>query len=714
MVSSVSRSAVIYVDPHRGRDRLGYGSAEQPYKTLTWALRQVQAGATVQLAAGRYDAANGEQFPLRVPAQVAIAGDEVNWGQDILITGGGLHTSNGFVPQNVAFVMQTGSELRGITVSNPSENGTGVWIESADPTLAHNTFTRCGREGVFISGNANPALIDNVFEQNRLSGISMVHSAKGEIHRNAFRRTGYGLAIGEQAAPLVIANRVTHNQVGILVWGQARPVLRQNVVEQNQAEGLAMLDQVVVDLGHPQNPGLNMLRRNGNYDLHNATEIPVQSVGNDLNPTRIQGQVEWVTSEVYPSLPLQTAPNPSDRTVDGGAIANPVSTRFQDLAEHWSALFVEGLANLNIVRGFLDGTFRPNAKITRAQYAAILMAAFRQEAVRPASNFVDVSPQFWAYEAIRQANRMGFLAGYPDRSFRPDANLTRVQGLVSLVNGLRLTGGVPDALRIYRDRAHIPPYAIEAVEIATQRRLVVNYPHYDELNPMHEMTRAEMAATVYQALVVQGRAPVVASPYVVRPDTTIPLYADTQDHWAANFIYGLTNQQMVSGFVDGTFRPDLPITRAEYTVLIKRVFDPPAKRDSIQFTDVPSNLWAAAAIQQAYQAEFLSGFPNQTFAPNQPLSRVQLYVSLINGLKLDLDTEDESILNFYQDHLEIPEFARPFVASATVHHLVVNFPDVRQLRPNHPATRAEVTAVMYQAGVYAGRFPAVTSPYIIG
>lgn len=712
MVSAVSRSVVVYVDPRRGRDQPGHGSAEQPYKTLTWALGQVQAGATIQLEAGQYDAASGEQFPLRVPTQVAIAGDEVNWGKDIIVTGGGLHTSSGFVPQNVTFVMQPGSELRGVTVSNSSENGTGVWIESADPTLAHNTFTKCGREGVFISGNANPALIDNVFEQNQLSGISMVHSAKGEIHRNAFRRTGYGLAIGEQAAPLVIANRVTQNQVGILVWGQARPVLRQNVVEQNQAEGLVMLDQVVVDLGHPQNPGLNMLRRNGSYDLRNATESPVQSVGNDLNPTRVQGLVEWVASEVYPLLPLQTAPNQPDGAVGGGASANPVSTRFQDLTEHWSAPFVEGLANLNIVRGFLDGTFRPNAKITRAQYAAILMAAFRQEAVRPATNFVDVSPQFWAYEAIRQASTMGFLTGFPDGAFRPDANLTRVQSLVSLVNGLKLTGGTPNSLQIYRDRAQIPPYAVSALEIATQRRLVVNYPHYDELNPMREMTRGEMAATVYQALVVQGRAPVIASPYIVRPDTTIPFYADTQGHWAADFIYGLTNQQMVSGFVDGTFRPDLPITRAEYTVLLKRVFDPPAKRGSIQFSDVPPNFWAAAAIQQAYQAEFLSGFPNQTFAPNQPLSRVQLYVSLINGL--NLDAEDESILNFYQDHLEIPEFARPFVASATVHHFVVNFPDVRQLRPNHPATRAEVAAVIYQAGVYTGRFPAVTSPYIIG
>lgn len=712
MVSSVSRSVVIYVDPRRGRDRPGFGSADQPYKTLTWALSQVQPGATIQLEAGQYDAANGEQFPLRIPAQVAIAGDEVSWGQDIVVTGGGLHTSNGFSPQNVTLVIQSEAELRGVTVSNPTANGTGVWIEAANPTLAHNTFTNCGREGVFISGNANPALIDNVFEQNRRSGISMVHTAKGEIHRNVFRRTGYGLAIGEQAAPLVIANTLTQNQIGILVWGEARPVLRQNGVQHNQADGLVLLDQAVVDLGHPQNPGFNILRRNGNFDLHNATDAPVQSVGNDLNPTRVRGQVEWVASDVYSSISVPTPPDLSTGSEVGSAIADPVSTRFQDLTEHWSAPFVEGLANLNIVRGFLDGTFRPNAKMTRAQYAAILMAAFRQEAVRPATNFVDVSSQFWAYEAIRQANTMGFLAGYPDRSFRPDANLTRVQGLVSLVNGLRLTGGVPDTLRIYRDRAQIPPYAIEALEIATQRRLVVNYPHYNELNPMREMTRAEMAATVYQALVVQGRAPVIASPYIVRPDTTIPFYADTQDHWATDFIYGLTNQQMVSGFVDGTFRPDLPITRAEYTVLIKRIFDPPAKRGSIEFTDVPANFWAAAAIQQAYQAEFLSGFPNQTFAPNQPLSRVQLYVSLINGL--NLDTEDESILNFYQDHLEIPEFARPFVASATVHHFVVNFPDVRQLRPNHPATRAEVAAVMYQAGVYAGRFPAVASPYIIG
>lgn len=70
--------------------------------------------------------------------------------------------------------------------------------------------------------------------------------------------------------------------------------------------------------------------------------------------------------------------------------------------------------------------------------------------------FRDVAADFSAFGAIETANRGGFLSGYPDRTFRPHQNLTRVQAIVSLVNGLQFVGGNPNSLGVYSDRARYP------------------------------------------------------------------------------------------------------------------------------------------------------------------------------------------------------------------------------------------------------------------
>ena len=711
---NASSPSIFYVNPTSGQDS-GRGSQAQPYKSITRALQQTKAGDTIQLATGTYSPRNGEQFPLDIPPGVIVVGDEVTWGKNFVIEGSGAYSSPAFVPQNVTVVMGDRSELRGVTVINRATNGTGVWIEAAAPTVAHSTFINCGREGVFIASNARPAVVDNVFEQNVTSGISLVRNAKGELYRNIFRNTGYGITIGEQAAPLLTANTATQNRAGVVVWGSARPVLRRNRLEGNQGDGLVVMNEAIADIGHPQDLGYNIFRSNSNFDLNNATSTPLASAGNDLNPARVQGRINFLASEIReaatPTGTVQPAPTPSPVSPTPGPTPSPGGSRFTDMVGHWSQPFVNGLSELDVVQGFLDGTFRPDAKVTRAQYAAILVKAFPGAAIRPPTNFSDVAPNFWAYNAIRQANAQGFLAGFPDGSFRPDLNLTRVQAIVALVNGLRLTGGTPNALMIYRDRAQIPSYAVPAIATATQRRMVVNYPTVDQLNPMRDIVRGEMAALVYQALVAAGQAKAVNSPYIVRPDTSNPLFADSEGHWAEPFIRSLSNQGLINGFADGTFQPDRPMTRAQYAALVVNAFDPEPQRPATQFTDVPASFWAAKAIQIAYRGGFLSGFPDQSFGPDQTVSRVQVLVSLVSGL--GLGSGSERLLSVYTDQADIPGFARPLVAKATEKGLVVNAPDPKHLQPNQPANRGDVAAMVYQARVITERSPALSSPYIV-
>lgn len=170
---------------------------------------------------------------------------------------------------------------------------------------------------------------------------------------------------------------------------------------------------------------------------------------------------------------------------------------------------------MNIINGFPDGTFKPDESLSRAQYAALLARAFQLAPRREATVFKDVVADFWAQSAIVKANRAGFLVGYPDSTFRPEQNLTRVQAIVSLVNGLQFTGGNPNSLSVYADRALIPSFSTDSIATATERKIVVNYPARDKLSPARDITRGEISALVYQTLVATNRAQAINSPYIV-------------------------------------------------------------------------------------------------------------------------------------------------------------------------------------------------------
>lgn len=173
---------------------------------------------------------------------------------------------------------------------------------------------------------------------------------------------------------------------------------------------------------------------------------------------------------------------------------------------YWARPFIEKLAEKNVIKGFPDGTFKPDQPVTRAQFAAIVRQAFDRESSRQYRGFVDVPSNHWAQPAISKAYSTRFLSGYPGNLFQPNQRIPKVQALVSLASGLELEPDDPtdEVLATYRDAADIPGYADKGVTAATEAGLVVNYPNANFLNPNQEATRAEIAAFVYQALVDQG------------------------------------------------------------------------------------------------------------------------------------------------------------------------------------------------------------------
>ncbi len=691
MVNS-TLATTVYVNPVTGSDN-NNGSRLSPFKSLTYALNDLRPPAIVQLASGIYQSANDEVFPLIIPSGVWVVGNEATKGQGIVIEGSGDYQTKSFGLQNITLVMADDAQLMGVTVTNPVNKGTGIWIDSTSPTVANNTFIKCRREGIFISGNAKPAILDNVFLQNGSAGLVMARNSKGEILRNVMQKNPIGIAISDFAAPLIANNKLLENRTAMALSREARPVLRYNLIADNSSGGLLLNGDSTPDLGSSQDPAGNIFRDNHEYDVQNATSIKLVSAGNLLNPTLVKGLVDFVAT-----------------TTDKRELS--VNSSFPDLNGHWAASFIEAIYEKGLISGFPDGTFAPSAPITRAQYAAVISKTFQLALKNKPRKFTDVQAKFWAASAIYRGAGMGFISGFPDGSFRPGQNLTKIQAIVSIVSGLKLKGGNPNILTMYGDRVQVPSYATNAIAIATQKLLVVNYPQTEQLEPLRDISRAEVVALIYQALVALGRQKPIASPYIVKPDVDImPSFTDLTGHWAEPFIRTLVSLDLTRGFADGTYQPDIPMNRAQYAALVVKAFNPTPKLSRVNFFDIPANSWTYRAIAAAASGGFVGGFSDGTFRPHENVGRLQVIVSLVNGLGLTA-AHGDALQNF-TDSQTLPKYARSAVATATQQRIVVNYPDPKKIEPKREATRAEVAAMVYQALVAIKRTPPINSPYII-
>lgn len=113
-----------------------------------------------------------------------------------------------------------------------------------------------------------------------------------------------------------------------------------------------------------------------------------------------------------------------------------ITKSFSDVpADAWYAKAVNTLSSLGMLGGYPDGTFRPDAPITRAEFAAIALA-FAYDPASASCSYTDVSASAWYYTYVAQATTYGWIGGYPDGSFRPNNSITRAEVAVIVNNML--------------------------------------------------------------------------------------------------------------------------------------------------------------------------------------------------------------------------------------------------------------------------------------
>ncbi|WP_379164198.1 S-layer homology domain-containing protein, partial [Paenibacillus sp. sgz5001063] len=123
-------------------------------------------------------------------------------------------------------------------------------------------------------------------------------------------------------------------------------------------------------------------------------------------------------------------------------------------------------------------------------------------------------------------------------------------------------------------------------------------------------------------------------------------FADTKGHWAEKTIDTFVKLHVIEGYKDGTFKPDGEITRAEFAVILSRVFDiKGGSNTGVVFKDV-GNHWAKGAIEKLAEAGVISGYEDVTFKPNKTITREEMVVLLSRVINLGNLTKDTTKGNF--------------------------------------------------------------------
>ncbi|MGP1386640.1 MAG: DUF1565 domain-containing protein [Thainema sp.] len=326
-VHAASNVTVLHVNSVAGQDQSGSGESNAPFRSLTHALQMAQPNTVIVLAPGTYSASNGESFPIQLKSGVTIQGNPANSGQDVIIKGGGLHSSPAFGEQNVTLVGADQAGLTGVTVTNTDPKGYGLWIESTSPIVVNNTFHANGYDGVAVAGRANPMLRSNLFAGNGASGVSLFGEAGGTLRNNTFDSNSFGVNIAHQARPILVGNRILRNRDGIVVQDEARPALQVNIIEGQERDGLVARANAQPNLGTPDQAGGNIFRSNGRLDINaEAVQTPIPVYGSQFEASAARGKID-VTGAIAlnANAPVTPTSNPFNTTLAEMSRTNQVS-----------------------------------------------------------------------------------------------------------------------------------------------------------------------------------------------------------------------------------------------------------------------------------------------------------------------------------------------------------------------------------------------------
>lgn len=192
---------------------------------------------------------------------------------------------------------------------------------------------------------------------------------------------------------------------------------------------------------------------------------------------------------------------------------------------------------------------------------------------------------------------------------------------------------------------------------------------------------------------------VLSLAFLVAPVNASLVFPDlTAEHWCYDKIIDFEEKGFVCGYEDGTFRPDQTITRAEYVKIVNNFFGYELEYDKDSgFSDINSGDWFIPYVNEAVERGYITGYEDGTFRPEDPIRRQEATVILARIL--DIDEEEYPAdhvdgLAQYSDGDEVEEWAKVAIHSYSVYNFINGYQD-GSLRILQDVTRAETVELLH-------------------
>ena len=193
-------------------------------------------------------------------------------------------------------------------------------------------------------------------------------------------------------------------------------------------------------------------------------------------------------------------------------------------------------------------------------------------------------------------------------------------------------------------RKHTPTPSTPTVEIPDDDALGLNTTDHfayivgygnGEVRPQNNITRAEVATIFFRLLTDDVRAENL---------TKTNRYSDVAaTSWYNTAVSTLSSMGIITGYPDGTFRPNAAITRAEFAAIAAR-FDNDGDKTAAKFSDIATH-WAKDEISIAYNNGWITGYPDGTFGPQRDITRAETMTLVNRVLNRQPETEDDLLPN---------------------------------------------------------------------
>lgn len=206
------------------------------------------------------------------------------------------------------------------------------------------------------------------------------------------------------------------------------------------------------------------------------------------------GELEFVTGKIIDGMAILTLDHFSEYAILESELT------FEDIKSHWSKMYVESMVAKDVINGYEDGTFKPNNEVTRAEFSKMIVSALELDIEKYTGAFTDVKEDAWYSDYVGTMAKNGLVKGYEDGTFKPNGKITRAEMTMIISNALDIQVTETEKTSLlgkFKDRANILAWVENAVAEVVKAGIIVG-DEKGNFNPSKTATRAESATAIYR------------------------------------------------------------------------------------------------------------------------------------------------------------------------------------------------------------------------